>query len=412
MGPNKLSRLSPEERQVLAGAAEAAARLLTRAGWPTSPDTVHAAILDEEIDIAFPRATFHQLAAGDADEDDGPQRVPHAISQKGHISFAMLMLTLVNRCNYRCASCLVGEKLSSRESLSYHDAVRLIDEAVRMGTIRRVGFVGGEPFLVYNLLVDIADYTWKSHRLPIMVATNGYWATGTDRAVAHLEPLSASGMTELLLSWDDFHAEFGTLAQIAHAIEACNALGVRPTVQNIVVKGATRLPAIQSELAALCNTENVRWNENPCVPTGLGADTPVDRQMLFPVDELPYGRCTAGTACDIQPNGDVTGCSGVGVMSDGLTLGNVKDQSLEEIIEAGSANPLINSLVAYCGPKDLIERLRRIGRSDLVPERVTDACDACARLMNSDEAVAVLRAHLAEAPLKPLLDRLACETYL
>lgn len=332
-------------------------------------------------------------------------------SQSGVINFSELTLTLVYRCNYRCPSCLVGDMLSSKEHLSYDEAVNIIDSAADLETIGGVAFVGGEPFLVHPLMVRIARYVFERYNVPLTASTNSYWAKSLESARQKLERLAQYGMKSLLLSWDDFHSLFGNIEQIANAITACNEFDIQPVIQNIYIKGATRIDSIKETLGRLCDTERVRWVENPCIPIGLGSNIEVEKQPLAEIDDMPYGRCSAGNVINVQANGDVKPCCGAGLMVDRLTMGNIKSDSLANIIRRSSVNPLFNSLVAFKGPKHLVELLRQANRADLVPGRVTDPCDACQKILGNVEAFAVIAESLQAQQVQMLLTRVASEQF-
>jgi organic radical activating enzyme len=332
-------------------------------------------------------------------------------SKSGVINFSELTLTLVYRCNYRCPSCLVGDKLSSKDHLSYEEAVKIIDSAGDLETIGAVAFVGGEPFLVHPLMVRIAKYVFGHYHVPLTASTNSYWAKSLENACLKLEPLAQYGMKSLLLSWDDFHALFGNIQQIANAVTACNKFDIQPVIQNIYIKGATRIDSIKETLGHLCDTARVRWVENPCIPIGLGSNIEVERQPLVEIDDMPYGRCSAGNVINIQANGDVKPCCGAGLMVDRLTMGNIKSDSLANIVRRSSVDPLFNSLVAYKGPKHLVELLRQANRADLVPGRVTDPCDACQKILGNEESFAVIAESLEAQRVQMLLTRVASEQF-
>lgn len=333
-----------------------------------------------------------------------------ALRDEALIHFTDLTLTLIFRCNYRCPSCLVGDKLDSREALEFDDAVRIIDSAARLRSFNSIAFVGGEPFLVHGLMLRIADYIHSRYgKVALSASTNSYWAKTPEIAIRKLEPLVKHGLHSLLLSWDDFHAQFGRIEQVANAITACNALGIEPTVQNIVLPSSTRNETIKALLGALCDTSKVDWAESPCTPVGLGAALDPARHGLVDVDDLPYGNCTAGQILNVEADGKVKPCCGSGLMAEGLTMGNVHHASIQDIVRSASADPLFNCLVAYRGPKHMVAALRQAGRDDLVPKRVTDVCDACYKITNSRETMAVLRAQLQPAALQMAMNRVIGE---
>ena len=334
-----------------------------------------------------------------------------AWADSGVINFSHLTLTLVYRCNYRCPSCFLGDKLDSQESITFEEAVRIIDAAAELETIRAVAFTGGEPFLVYPLMLQVAQYIHDHYGVVMTASTNASWATDPETARATLGPLAELGLRRILLSWDDFHARFGQIEHVAHAVQACKELGVRPSIQNIYLRASTPTRSIKEALEGLTDCSDVQWLQNPCIPVGLGEQIPEYQQPLRDIDSVPFGRCSAGTFVNVQANGDVKPCCGAGLMADRLTMGTIKEEPVETIVRRASTNPLFNSLVAYKGPKHLIALLRSAGRSDLIPEQATDTCDACYRITTSPEAMAVLDQALEAQRIQLLLSRVASEEF-
>lgn len=332
-------------------------------------------------------------------------------SDSGCICFRDLTLTLTYRCNYRCASCMLGEKLGSKEALTYEDAVSIVESAAELRTIERIALVGGEPFLVYPLMLRIADYMWRHYRICLTVSTNGYWARSREAATDRLRPLARRGLTTMLLSWDGFHARFGQIEQIANAITACRELDILPTVQSIVVRGSDGIAATREQLSSICDVSHVRWVENPCIPVGRGSEIRDADRVMTRIDELPYGRCTAGMVLNVQASGEVKPCCGAGLMADALTMGNIHQEALSDIVQRSSVDPLINSLVGFRGPKQLVEVLRAERQDHLIPRLVTDTCDACYRMLTDSQALQVLRSSLGSRVRKQLLCRVASEEF-
>lgn len=335
-----------------------------------------------------------------------------AASESGVINFTDLTLTLIYRCNYRCPHCLVGELLQSKHAISYEEAIEIIDSAAELGTFGSVAFVGGEPFLVYPLMLRISEYIHQNYGLvPLTASTNSYWAKDVDNARSKIEPLAKLGLQSLLLSWDDFHAKFGKISQLANAVTVCNEFEVKPTIQNIIINNSSRIGEIKEKLDELCDTSNVEWAENICTPVGLGEQFKEEDQTFISIDDIPFGECTAGKILNVEADGDVKPCCGSGLMASGLTMGNIRQKSVEAIVRKSSVDPLFNSLVANQGPKHLVEMLRVAGRTDLIPKKVTGVCDACYKITNNPEAVSVLKEKLKTKQVEIMLSRAASETF-
>lgn len=330
----------------------------------------------------------------------------------GVINFTDLAFTLLYRCNYRCPSCLLGNDLKKSDIINYNDAIKIIDSMLNLCSINILSFVGGEPFLVYDLMLKIADYAWKKYRMASGVSTNSYWANELSSTREKLIPLYNSGLRWILLSWDDFHAQFGQIEQIANTINVCSELNIKPTLQNIYTNNSKlRIESIRRELKGLCDIRIINWIDSPCVPVGFGSMLDNSLIPTINIEKLPYGGCSAGSILNIQPNGDIKPCCGAGLVSRELSIGNIKSEGIDKIVQRASVDPIINSLIAYMGPKYLISLLKKFGRDDLIPTYVSNSCDACYKLLDNPETTQLLREELEKEREHLLFSRIMHEEF-
>ena len=240
--------------------------------------------------------------------------------------------------------------------LTFEEGVEIIEGAAALQTIHVIGFVGGEPFIAYKTMRRLAEYTWNHYRCGLTISTNSSWATSYTGALSLLNPLYEHGLRWILLSWDDFHAEFAPISKLINAIQASQKLGIAVTIQNIVTKNATNNATIREQLDGHVDVDAIQWVENPAVPVGLGFEGIRDSEKSFLV-ELPYGGCNAGTVLSIEADGQVKPCCGAGFMNPHLKMGNALEEPLREVINRASLDPIFNSLVAYRGPRHLMDTL-------------------------------------------------------
>ena len=117
-----------------------------------------------------------------------PETQPLAQTPYGN-QFKELVLTVGYRCNLRCKSCFIGEKLNDKNtSLTYDDCVGIIESAAKLQTINSVAFVGGEPFLYYPLMLRVASYLYNHYRCPLNVSTNATWSKTKKQTEQLLDP--------------------------------------------------------------------------------------------------------------------------------------------------------------------------------------------------------------------------------
>ena len=115
--------------------------------------------------------------------------------------------------------------------------------------------------------------------------------------------------------------------------------------------------------------------------------------------EPPVSACSAGSSPIIFPDGRVIACIGpvIDLKSDHpLLLGNLRENSLEEILDVAELNPVLHAIRIW-GPKKLISMIQEGGLGKHLPERYikNSVCNACYSLM-SNKAIVQFLEELAE----------------
>lgn len=327
---------------------------------------------------------------------------------QGRIGFKDLTIMLTYRCNYRCRDCLIGDKLGSNKTISLEEAVRVVDDAAKLRTIRAIAFAGGEPFLAYKRMVEISEYTWLRYRCGFSISTNCSWAKTPDVARAKLAPLYGNGMRWMLASWDVFHAEFGKFEHVVNAIRAAQEIGIKVSLQNIITPDSFRNTDLKEELKGKVDIEAIEWVENSVVPVGLGATELKQEERTF-LDEIPEGDCNVGDVLNIEVDGTVKPCCGAAFMESHLDMGNAFDESVFDIVSRASVDPVINSLISCRGPKGIVQELLKSGREDLIPTEFGSSCELCYKILSKKDAREVVLDRLSDATVDVIAERLRAQ---
>jgi len=115
-----------------------------------------------------------------------------------------LHLLLTYRCTHTCDHCFLSCSPFRAGTFTPELVGEVLTEAGKIGTIKDIWIEGGEPFLVYPLLVATvglaADAGFETG-----IVTNSYWAETDDLADLFLAPLAGAGLTTLTVSDDTFH---------------------------------------------------------------------------------------------------------------------------------------------------------------------------------------------------------------
>lgn len=105
--------------------------------------------------------------------------------------------------------------------------------------IKSLYFAGGEPTLYIQDINDLLNKIPNSENIKIRITTNGHFAaskTSADKVLRTLPNLS-----EVLLSYDKFHAEFLPVKNVANLFAACRARNIAFSVMFVAGSPADML---------------------------------------------------------------------------------------------------------------------------------------------------------------------------
>ncbi|MBE3070416.1 MAG: radical SAM protein [Planctomycetes bacterium] len=134
-------------------------------------------------------------------------------------------LLVTYACNFECDHCFLYSRPGAGGTFTLDRIRQVLDEAVRLGTIERVFFEGGEPMLYYPLvLAGIEEAARRG--LAAGIVTNAYWATSAEDAALWLRPLAERGVRAISISDDRLHYGDADGAHVQRLAEAAARLGV------------------------------------------------------------------------------------------------------------------------------------------------------------------------------------------
>jgi MoaA/NifB/PqqE/SkfB family radical SAM enzyme len=234
--------------------------------------------------------------------------------------------------------------------MSLQTVRHILDEASDVGTVKRIYFEGGEPFLYYATMVrGIVEASEMGFEVGIV--TNSYWATTVEDAVEWLRPV-AGRVQDLSVSSDIYHWNEKRSKKALNARTAAEQLG------------------IPLGFLSIAQPEDVdAAGESSIMYRGRAAEKLVARTSLHPWDEFttcPYEDLRDPGRVHPDPLGYLHTCQGISV-------GNVLQTSLRAICETydPDAHPIAGPLLAD-GPAELVRRYE-------VPheKEYADACHLC-----------------------------------
>lgn len=294
-------------------------------------------------------------------------------------------ISITEICNIRCAHCVFSCTAEHSKNTWSEDTIRrLIREAASVREVRVIGFTGGEPFLVRDLLrAAIAECDACS--LGATVTTNAYWARSLGSAVAVLNRLT--GLRKLGISCDMFHQEFVSIQKVKNAVRACAVLNIECAVRvSYMHDPAEEIGEVQTALDDVQGLYNLE--HQPVQPIGRAGD--LDPETLYSAD-VRQGCCLSVENPFVDIRGDVYACCGPASCfgNTPLLLGNVHREGLGAILARAAKNPYVH-ILRMDGPNGLLslasDESKRKG-GDCVRSRAKEFCSHC-RYVLTDKVAA------------------------
>jgi hypothetical protein len=286
----------------------------------------------------------------------GPEDRPRARPRKRTFRPNYLSFAGTYQCNLSCPHCCVPIEWPDR--LEIPVALRFLEDAHRQG-IEVLGFTGGEPFIYPEFLFALSRRAAELGFRFDKVATNGVWFESPSQLEQTLRRLRDVGYTgKLGLSVDKFHG-----VNTAKAAEFCRAAARIFQRDNIISLsyasraqhlGTEPIEALARELGAVIDwsdllgrymlvapdlTITLNWNHLAPVERAERLSGAWDGEWF----EEDY--CEGpGQALIVNPKGEVKPCCGFASDLDQLTIGNIHEHAVKEIIRRARKHPYVGKV--------------------------------------------------------------------
>lgn len=260
------------------------------------------------------------------------------------------------QCNLTCPHCCVPIEWTDR--LEIPTAIRFLEDAYANG-IDLLGFTGGEPFLYSEFVIALTTRAAQLGFRFDKIVTNGVWYQDEAHLRSVLTDLKNAGFTgKLGLGVDKFHGirtdDLVRFCRVARDVFGRdNILSLAYASRNPhtglgpVHKLAQALDAIvewsdllhRYLLVAPDLTMTLNWNHLAPVERAetLGAD--------WDGEWFDEDYCEGpGQALIVNPRGDVKPCCGFASDLDQLTIGNIYQHSVAQIIQQGREHPYVGKI--------------------------------------------------------------------
>jgi len=310
----------------------------------------------------------------------------------------VLSLMTTRRCTAACDHCCNGSSPRANGAIPVERLHALIDEAKQIPSIQRVGFTGGECFLLGR---DLDALIAHAHELGFetRVITNGYWAVNERAARERVASLRTAGLDEMMLSTGTFHQSFVPVERIVHAARAAAAAGIPSRIAIEVCDQQTfDETVLHEELAAEIAAKRVFLGHDPWTVDagGRGVSELSHEQLRSEGRGYELGRC--GQILDtlaVTPDQQLQACCGFPTEQlPALRIGSVADTSLTDLLRDAPSD-LLKMWLHVAGPQGIAEFVARYVPGYALPLSAS-ICQACASLQHDTRAMAIVAEHAAD----------------
>jgi MoaA/NifB/PqqE/SkfB family radical SAM enzyme len=272
-----------------------------------------------------------------------------------------LHILLTYQCNYECEHCFVWGSPRQTGVFTLIQLENVYQQALELGTVRKIYYEGGEAFLYYPILVKAVARA-KELGFWTGIVSNNYWATNVEDATEWLRPLVEAGLDTIELSTDLFHGNEMETPESRNALAAAYQLGLI-TASTICIDPPSgyRNPS-ESKPGEPVTSGGVMYRGRAAEMLVVG----LPRQPWEAFTTCPYEDLANPGRIHLDPLGNLHLCQGV-------VMGNLFQQPLKQIVQEydPSTHPIVGPLLEG-GPARLVQNYHFDCRDGYV-----DACHLC-----------------------------------
>ncbi len=299
-----------------------------------------------------------------------------------------LSILLTDKCNLHCEHCIVRASPTGKRVFD-EQYVENIVESMREFGLKHIGITGGEPLLHRELLERICK-RFREAGISSFLATNAHWASSPQSAAKLMRELSRCGVARLNLSVDEYHQKGIPIRNVCNAAMAAAEQGIDYEVH--ISAFDTETARFYLGVLRRMSIRNIYIGAIERAGRAAELDSESPEKMDLQVIE-----CQKVENPIVLLNGKVVACCDLLVAPEyepkrhsPLCLGNIRNESLRDILHRASNNLCLALLRSY-GPDGLWRKLTRINNWLDIEKKPYDGCKLCYWLFDDPQrASAVL----------------------
>jgi organic radical activating enzyme len=280
------------------------------------------------------------------------------------------------RCNLRCAHCVAADTLPDYQKMELTRAKEIIGDMAAAG-VTGISFTAGEPFIYFEDLLELVALC-REEGIYTRIVTNSYWAKTADQASQRLDRLKQSGLCQLRLSYSRWHQEQVPHANIRHAAQACQQIGM-----DYFISFVTDFSAADDACEQFLRDHALKFFPEPIIYSGR-ADG-FSRTALR--TDYQDNRCAMNPY--LAPDLNLYACCDAGShfrTTNFFLLGNLGNHALDQLLTLSERHPLYNC-IRNMGISP-IASFAGFKASEIVTLR---KCELCKMLFDVPERLQMLR---------------------
>lgn len=279
------------------------------------------------------------------------------------------------RCNVRCEHCVAADAILENVKMELGRAKEIIAQLAGV-QVQGISFTAGEP-LIY--LDDISELVGLCHDYGIYsrVVTNSFWAKTAALADDYIVRLKEKGLSQLRLSSSRWHQKNIERRNILNAAISCQKNGL-----DYFISFVTDFSEQDDVFEQYFRNNGLKFFPEPIIFAGRAHD----------FKRLPIRTDYQANCCPMNPylapNLEMYACCDAGSHfsnTDFFYLGNVKDNTVEELFTKSETNRLYNH-IRNMGISAIASFAGFKGR-EIVEYR---KCELCEKLFNTPDLLATL----------------------
>lgn len=305
------------------------------------------------------------------------------------MKITLLGIQLTKKCNAECEICCFSCSPRNNEKIDIKIAARAIEQAAKINSINTIGFSGGEPFLFVEDLAELIKLA-NSLNLRTTCTTNGFWGKTEQAAFNTIRYLKSIGLNKISLSTDQYHNEFVPIENIKNILDAGKKLDFPMDIGCVVTKNSKRIGDIAKDIGdSLISTYII---EGPCLPIGNAANKIPKDEYIY-INSEPKSKCSMLNSLVVMCDGSAYPCCSQGGETDPLLLGNINEDSVEQLIKNFNKNMYCRTLSKE-GVSWFLNTLKSEGIDLFEPNKYVSQCDICNKLFTNRDYINIFNSSL------------------